>query len=202
MCDRSGCMCASLCFCSNTPWRSLKLMGPPVASLLIFLHPSPLGCVLTGGPRSPCNLRTSHAPLPLLAVLRLLVIFRWLTAQHTQIWFSFLGVLAPCWALRCCSSSLEPLPALWWAGLLLLSIRSQSFRPQCRVGKTGAVRFTLTFAIGCLHLFLFALLLPNLIAKLLNAVEVRVVQERQEISVPQSVFGRVTCPAPWTWKSR
>lgn len=46
-------------FFSNAAWRSLKLMGPPVASLLIFLHPSPLGCMLAARPRSPCELRTS-----------------------------------------------------------------------------------------------------------------------------------------------
>ncbi len=47
---RSVSVCASLCFFSNTTWGSLKLMGPPVASLLIFLHPSPLGRVLATRP--------------------------------------------------------------------------------------------------------------------------------------------------------
>lgn len=189
---RSGCMFASLCIFSDTTWRSLKLMGPPVASLLIFLHPSPLGCVLAAHPRSSRNLRTRQDALPLLVVLCFLVVFGWLTAQHTQIWFNFLGILSPCWPLHCWSSSLKPWPALWWAGLLPLCIRSYSFWSQRRGGNTGAVRSGLTVATRCFNLLLFALLLPNLITELLHAVQVRVVQKRQEVPVPQPVLWRGT----------
>lgn len=119
------CVDSAACVFSNATRGSLKLMGPPVASLLIFLHPSPLGRVLAACPRPPHNLRASQAALPLLAVL--LVVLRRLAAQHTQIWLTFLGILAPCWPFHCWSSSLEPWPALWWTGLLLLSVGS--FRP-------------------------------------------------------------------------
>lgn len=48
------CVCVHFCafffLTSNATWGSLKLMGPPVASLLVFLHPSPLGRVLATRP--------------------------------------------------------------------------------------------------------------------------------------------------------
>lgn len=198
MCGWFLCLCvdqvaSSLCFLfspSNATWRSLKLMGPPVASLLIVLHPSPLGRVLAARPRPPYDLRAGRAALPLLAVLCLLVVFRSLAAQQTQILLSSLGVLAPCRPVHCRSAGLLPWPALWWTGLLLLGVRS--FRLQRRVGAAGALRSTLTVAVRHLHPLLFALLLPNSIAELLHAVEVRVVQERQEVAIPQPVFGRVS----------
>ncbi|TNN56369.1 hypothetical protein EYF80_033405 [Liparis tanakae] len=65
-----------------------------------------------------------------------------------------------------------------------------------RVGAAGAVGFALTVSVGRLHPLLFAIFLPNSIAKLFHAVEVRVVQERQEIAIPQPVLGRVTDPDP------
>lgn len=69
--------CVHLCaFFSNATWRSLKLVGPPVASLLIFLHPSPLGRMLAARPGPPHHLRGSRAALPLLAALGLLVVLR------------------------------------------------------------------------------------------------------------------------------
>lgn len=190
--------CTPLCFFSNATRGSLKLVGPPVASLLVFLHPSPLGRVLAARSRPPHNLRTSHAALPLLAGLHLLVVFRCLATQ-TQILLTFLGILAPCLPFYCWRSSLEPWPALWWTGLLLLGV--WRFRLQCRFGTAGPVRFTLTVVIWRLHPLLFALFLPNSIAKLLHAVEVRVVQERQEISIPQPVLGRVTYRASCSGKS-
>lgn len=192
--------CAHLCaFSSDATRGSLKLMGPPVASLLIFLHPSPLGRVLAARPGPPRDLRASHAALPLLAVL--LVVLRRLATQQAQIWLTFLGVLAPCWPLHRRSSGLQPRPALRRTGLLPLGVGSQSFRPYRRVGTAGGVRFTLTVAVGCLHPLLFALFLPNSVAKLLHAVEVWVVQERQEVSIPQPVLGRVTRPARCAGKS-
>lgn len=115
--------CVHLCaFSSNATWGSLKLMGPPVASLLIFLHPSPLGRVLAARPRPPHDLRASHDALPLLAVLRLRDVFRCLATQHTQILLTFLGILVPCQPFHCWSSGLEPWPALRWTGLLLLGV--------------------------------------------------------------------------------
>lgn len=104
-------------------------MGPPVASLLIFLNPSPLGRVLAARPRSPRRLRTSQAALPFLAVLCLRVVVSRLAAQHTQIGLTSLGVLAPCWPFPCRSPGLKPGPALRWTTLLLLSIGSQSLGP-------------------------------------------------------------------------
>lgn len=177
-------------------------MGPPVASLLIFLHSSPFCCMLVSHSRSPRSLRTSQTALPFLAILCLLVVPRCLATYHTHVWLTSLVILAPYWPFHCWSSSLEPWPALWWAGLLLLSSGSQRFRLYCRVGNASGVRFTLTIIVGCLHPLLFALFLPNSITKLLNAVQVRVVQERQEVSVPQPVLGRVTCPTSYTGKSR
>lgn len=109
---------------SNATWGSLKLMGPPVASLLVFLHPSPLGRVLAARTRPRHRLRSGHAALALLAVLQILVVLRCLATQHTQIWLTFLSILAPCWPFHCWSSCLEPWPALWWTGLLLLGVGS------------------------------------------------------------------------------
>lgn len=50
---------------SNASRGPLKLVGPPVASLLIVLHPSPLGGVLAAHPGSPRSLRARQAALPL-----------------------------------------------------------------------------------------------------------------------------------------
>lgn len=124
-----ACVCGSACVClfflSDAPWWSLKLVGPPVASLLVFLHPSPLGRVLAAArPRPPYHLRA-----PLLAVLRLLIVLRCLATQRAQIQLTFLGSLAPHWPVHCWSSGLRPCPALRWTGLLLLGVWSQRFRP-------------------------------------------------------------------------
>lgn len=173
-----ACMCGSgfrLRYCafpSNAPWGSLELVGPPVASLLIFLHPSPLGGVLAVRPRPPDGRRGSC-----VALRRLLVVFRRLAAH----------VLRPLFALlrRRRTSGLEPRPALRHAGLLPLGV--WSFGLQSRVGP--AVRPTLTVDVWRLHPLLLALFLPNAVAKLLHAAEVRVIQERQEIPIPQPVPG-------------
>lgn len=77
--------------------------------------------------------------------------------------------------------------------MLLLS--RWGFRPQ-RVG------FALVVAVGGLHPLLFALLFPNSVAELLHAVQLRVVEERQEVSVPHPVFGRVTRASSGPGKSR
>lgn len=151
---------------SHATWGSLKLMGPPVASFLTFLHPSPLGRVLACRPGPPSDRRTSGAALPLLAILHLLAVFGCLT---------FLGILAPCWPLHCWSPRLEPQPAVLWVGLLPLSVGGLWL--QCIVEAAGAVWFTLTVVVWCLHPLLFALFLPNSVAKVLHAVELRVVQE-------------------------
>lgn len=121
----SGCMCASLCFSSNAARGSLQLMGPPVASLLIFLHPSPFGGVLGArpGPR-PCprHLSGSHpALMPLLPALRLLVVFRCLSTQQTQVLLASRGTLTPRLRFR---SGLEPGLALRRPCLLLLVVSS------------------------------------------------------------------------------
>lgn len=105
-----------LCFSSNAPGGSLKLMGPPVASLLIFLHPSPLGGVLAVCPRPPDDQRGSR-----VALLRLLAVFWHLAADRSHILRPFLGVLI---LLRHRSSCLEPQPTLLRARLLLLGVGS------------------------------------------------------------------------------
>lgn len=162
---------------SNTARWSLKLMGPPVASLLIFLQPSPLGCVLARCPRPPGDLRANQYPLPLLPVLVLLVALGGLAAYCAQIWLAFLGVLAACLHNTCRSSRLKPRPAVWGAGLLLLSVGGRSFGPQRGVQDACAVWFALTVPVGSLRFLLFALLLPNSVAELLHAVQLRVVQQ-------------------------
>lgn len=172
-----ACMCGSgfrlrdCAFPSNAPWGSLELVGPPVASLLIFLHPSPLGGVLAVRPRPPDGRGGSR-----VALRRLLVVFRRL-AGH---------VLRPLFALlRRRTSGLEPRPALRHAGLLPLGVRG--FGLQSRVGP--AVRPPLTVDVWRLHPLLLALFLPNAVAKLLHAAEVRVIQQRQEIPIPHPVLG-------------
>lgn len=73
------------------------------------------------------------------------------------------------------------------AGLLLLGVGG--FGLQGRVGP--ALRPTLGVGGGRLRPLLLALFLPNAVAKLLHAAEVRVVQEREEVPVPQPVLGRL-----------
>lgn len=149
-------------------------MGPPVAPLLIFLNPSPLGGVLAVRPRPPDGRRSGRAAL-------LLVVFRHLAAH----------VLRPLVALlRRRTSSLEPRAALRRAGLLPLGV--WSFWLQSRVG--AAVRPDLSVAVRRLHPLLFALFLPNAVAELLHAAKVRVVQEGKEIPIPQPVLGGLLDP--------
>lgn len=70
------------------------------------------------------------------------------------------------------------------------------------MGTAGAVGFTLTVAVWRLNFLLFTLFLPHSIAKLLHTVELWVVQERQEVSVPQPVLGRLTYPTTCGGKAR
>lgn len=151
-------------------------MGPPVASLLIFLNPSPLGGVLAVRPSPPDGRRGGR-----VALLRLLVVFRHLAAR----------VLRPLFALlRCRTSGLEPRAALRRAGLLPLGV--WRFWLQSRVG--AALRPHLSVAVWRLHPLLFALFLPNAVAELLHTAQVRVVQERKEIPIPQPVLGGLVDP--------
>lgn len=106
-------------FFSDTPWRSLELVGPPVASLLVFLHPSPLGRVLAAGhSRHAHHLGTSQVSLlPPLAVLHLRAVLCSLAAQIC------LSSLALLWPFCSWSARLVPWPALWWSAVLLLSVQ-------------------------------------------------------------------------------
>lgn len=153
-------------------------MGPPVASLLIFLHPSPLGGVLAAGPRPPGQ-RGAR-----VALLRLLVASGRLAADRAHALRPFLAGLT---LLPGGVSGLEPRAALRRAALLLLGVGS--FGLQSRVG--AAVRPALSVGVRRLGPLLFALLLPNAVAKLLHAAEVRVVQQGEEIPVPHPVLGRL-----------
>lgn len=91
-------------------------MGPPVASLLVFLQPSPLGAVLAVCPRPPNDQRGSR-----VALLRLLAVFRRLAADRAHALRPFVGVLA---LLRHRGPHLEPGPALWRPRLLPLGAGS------------------------------------------------------------------------------
>lgn len=188
-----ACMCFWLqmsiylrAFSSNASRGPLELMGPPVASLLIVLHPSPLGCVLAVHPRSSCSLRARHGALTLWKVLRFLIVLQGLGVQHTWVFLTFLSVLDACRASSCLSSSLRPLLARRRTALLFLSSGGQRSRPA------GAVGFALVVAVGSLYPLLFSLLFPNSVAKLLHAVQLRMVEERQEVPVPHPVLGWVT----------
>lgn len=132
----------------------------------------------------------------LRAALRLGVVFRRLAVEQSRVLQSrvlrsLLVALASSLPVRHRRPGLQPQFALRRAGLLPLGVGGSGLsaaRPRLLACSSPAHHL--------LALLRLAVLLPDPVAELLYAVEVRVVQEGQEVSVPQPVLCRVAHAAP------
>lgn len=150
---------------SDAPGRSLQLVGPPVPSLLVLLHSFPLCRVLVGQSRR-CPDRDFLCFLATFGGLAAKVLRRRIEISLRSFRYRRFGPRSP--RLGC--------------ALLFLGIRGKRFRSYQRASSV-------IFAIWSFGFFLLAFFLPNAIAELLHAVQVGVVQEREEIAIPHPVLG-------------
>lgn len=167
---------------SDAPRGSLQLVGSPVASLLVLLQPPPLGSVLAATPDSAHHTAHSHFG----TTLRLGAAFHRLAVEQSRVLGSLLAVLASSLPVRCWRPGRQPHFALLRARLGSSGL--SAVRP-CLLGRSGPAHRRFAF-LG------LAVLLPDAVAELLYAVEVWVVKEGEEVTVPQPVLGRVAHGAP------